>query len=151
MRYHACSKRFLDIQSTIECGFTLKRVRDMIRTCNQMHRTDKYLQHSAIIWSVWLNGPVPVYKLSGCAFESHCIYVNFRYYPCFEKGVPWHSGNYRMSVHSETHTWHDKDIQSDNLQFSFSVFECSSSHIIHRGNRLPSTALVPHSHVFKVF
>ena len=26
----------------IECGFTLKRVRDMIRTCSQMHRTDKY-------------------------------------------------------------------------------------------------------------
>ena len=25
------SKEFLDIQATIECGFTLKRVRDMIR------------------------------------------------------------------------------------------------------------------------
>ena len=40
----------------IECGFTLKRVRDMIRTYNQMHRTDKYSQHSSIIWPVWLNG-----------------------------------------------------------------------------------------------
>ena len=28
----ASSKEFLDIQSTIECGFTLKRVRDMTRT-----------------------------------------------------------------------------------------------------------------------
>ena len=28
----ASSKEFLDIQATIECGFTLKRVRDMIRT-----------------------------------------------------------------------------------------------------------------------
>ena len=27
---------------TIECGFTLKRVRDMTRTYSQMHRTDKY-------------------------------------------------------------------------------------------------------------
>ena len=29
------SKEFLDIQATIECGFTLKRVRDMIRTYSQ--------------------------------------------------------------------------------------------------------------------
>ena len=28
----ASSKKFLDIQATIECGFTLKRVRDMTRT-----------------------------------------------------------------------------------------------------------------------
>ena len=32
-----------------ECGFNLKRVRDMIRTYSQMHRTDKYSQHSSII------------------------------------------------------------------------------------------------------
>ena len=31
----ASSKEFLDIQATIECGFTLKRVRDMIRTYSQ--------------------------------------------------------------------------------------------------------------------
>ena len=36
--------------------FTLKRVRDMIITYSQMHRTDKYSQHSSIIWPVWLNG-----------------------------------------------------------------------------------------------
>ena len=28
----ASSKEFFDIQATIECGFTLKRVRDMTRT-----------------------------------------------------------------------------------------------------------------------
>ena len=33
----ASSKEFLDIQATIECGFTLKRLRDMIRTYNRMH------------------------------------------------------------------------------------------------------------------
>ena len=49
------SKEFLDIRATIECGSTLKRVRDMIRTYSQMHRTDKYSQHSSIIWPVWLN------------------------------------------------------------------------------------------------
>ena len=30
-----------------------------------MHRTDKYSQHSSIIWPVWLNGRVFVYELSG--------------------------------------------------------------------------------------
>ena len=32
----ASSKEFLDIQAIIECGFTLKCVRDMIRTYNQL-------------------------------------------------------------------------------------------------------------------
>ena len=49
------SKEFLDIEATIECGFTLKRVRDMTRTYSQMHRTDKYSQLSSIIWPVVLN------------------------------------------------------------------------------------------------
>ena len=43
------SKAFLDSQATMECGFTLKRVRKMIRTYSQMKRTDKYLQRSSII------------------------------------------------------------------------------------------------------
>ena len=38
----------IDIQATMECGFTLKRIRDMIRTYSQMHHTDKYSQHSSI-------------------------------------------------------------------------------------------------------
>ena len=71
------SKVFLDIQGTIECGFTLKRVRHMIRTYSQMHRTYKYSQHSSIIWPVWLNGWVFVYKLYGCGFESRCSHLKF--------------------------------------------------------------------------
>ena len=43
------SKEFRDIQVTTECGFTLKRVRDMIKAYSQMHRMDKYSQHSSII------------------------------------------------------------------------------------------------------
>ena len=31
-RYRVFFEQFPDIQATIECGFTLKRVRDMIRT-----------------------------------------------------------------------------------------------------------------------
>ena len=32
----ASSEEFLDIQATIECGFTLKHVRDMIRTVSSI-------------------------------------------------------------------------------------------------------------------
>ena len=37
----ASSKEFLGIQAIVECGFTLKRVRDMTRTYSLMHHTDK--------------------------------------------------------------------------------------------------------------
>ena len=43
------SKKFLDIQATIECGFTPKRARDMIRIYSQMHCTDRYSQHSSMV------------------------------------------------------------------------------------------------------
>ena len=69
----AWSKEPLDTQeATIECGSTLKRVRDMTRTYSQMHRTDKYSEHSSIIWPVSPNGRVFVYELSGSGFESSC-------------------------------------------------------------------------------
>ena len=29
------SKEFLNIQATMECGFTLEGIRDMIKTCSQ--------------------------------------------------------------------------------------------------------------------
>ena len=75
-------------RKTTECGFTLKRARDMIRTYSQMHRTDKYSQHSSIIWPVSLNGRVFVYELSGCGFESSGSHLNFRFRACFDQGVP---------------------------------------------------------------
>ena len=109
------SESTIDIQATIECGFTLKRVRDMIITYSQMHRTDKFSQHSSIIWPAWLNGWVFVYELSGCGFESSCSHFTFRFRACFEQGVPWHSGNYRVWIHSETRTWHDNNIQSNSF------------------------------------
>ena len=62
-------------------------------------------------WPVWLNGWVFVYKLSGCGFESSCSHLNFRFRACFEQGVSWHSGNYRVWIHSETRAWHDKIMQ----------------------------------------
>ena len=44
----------LTFRQTIECGFTLKLVRDVIITYCQMHRTDKYSQHSSTNLAKWL-------------------------------------------------------------------------------------------------
>ena len=55
-----------------------------------MHHTDRYSQHSSVIWPVWPNSWVFVYKLSSCGFESRCCHLNFRYGDCFERGVSWH-------------------------------------------------------------
>ena len=60
----------------------------LIRTSSQMHRADKYSQHSSIICPIWLNVWVFVYKLSSCGFESSRSHLNFRYRTCFEQGVP---------------------------------------------------------------
>ena len=109
----ASSKEFPDIQVIVESGFTLKLVRDMIKTFNQMHRTHTYSQNSSIIWLVWPNGWMFVDEVSGCGFESRCSHLMFRYGACFEQGVPWHSGNCRVWIHSQTGTWHDKNTQSN--------------------------------------
>ena len=59
-----------------------------------------------------MNGWVLVYELSGCMFESSCSHLNFRLCACFKQRVLWHSGNYRVWIHSETRTWHDKNMES---------------------------------------
>ena len=64
------ARSFLTFRQTVECGFTLKLIREMIITYSQMHRTDKNSQHSSIIWPVWLNGWVFVYELNDWGFES---------------------------------------------------------------------------------
>ena len=56
-----------------------------------------------------------VYKISGCGFESRCSQLNFGYSACFEQIAPWNSGNYRVWIHTEIRTWHDKNIQSVNI------------------------------------
>ena len=108
-RYCACFEQrvpltFRQIQSV---GSLWNRYVWHDKTYSQIHRTDKYSQHSSIIWSVWLNGWVFVYKLSGCGFEPCCSHLNFSYGTCFKQGVPSHSGKYMVWFHSETHyvTW----------------------------------------------
>ena len=65
------------------------------------------------------NGWVFVYELSGCGLKSCCSHLNFRYRTCSKQEVSWHSGKYRVQIHSEMRTWHDKNIQSQWLQFQF--------------------------------
>ena len=71
-------------------------------------------KHSTIWpnWPVWPNGCVFVYEISASGSKCRCSHLNFRFCACFEQGVPWHSGKYRVWIHSETITWHDKNIQS---------------------------------------
>ena len=38
------SKKFLEIQATLECKFTLKRARDMMRTYSQINPSNKYVK-----------------------------------------------------------------------------------------------------------
>ena len=45
----ASSKKFLDIQATIECGLTLERVRDMIKTYSQRYRPLKKRRLTTVI------------------------------------------------------------------------------------------------------
>ena len=58
-----------------DCSWTQIQVCDMIRKYSNMHSTNKYSQHSSIIWPVWLNGWMFVYELSGCGFESSCSHL----------------------------------------------------------------------------
>ena len=50
-----------------------------------------------------------LYDCNGTRTHNHL--VRKRTFNCFEQGVPWDSGNYRVWIFSETRTWHDKNIQ----------------------------------------
>ena len=44
--------------------------------------------------------------------ESSCSQLTLIFRACFEQEVAWYSGNYRVWIHSERRTWHEKNIQS---------------------------------------
>ena len=102
-----------------------------------MHRTDKYSEHSSIIWPVLPNGWVFAYEPNGSGFESSCSHLDIIFRTCFEQGVPWHPGNYRVWIHSENAdvTWQEHtvkctvQISTQNTAQSFGQFgqmvECS--------------------------
>ena len=105
-------------------GFTLKRVRDMLKRHSQC--TAHISTHSTAQPLVeGLNGWLFVYELSGGGFQSRCRQLIFRYHACFEQEVPWHSGNYRRWIPSERRTWHDKNTQVRfaALILAFNIFQ----------------------------
>ena len=72
-----------------------------------------------------------IYELSGCGFESCCCHLNFRYRACFEQRVPWHSGNYRLWIHSEKRLWHDNNIHLRQILIPFERRGCIYSTLIY--------------------
>ena len=68
-----------------------------------------------------------LYEVCGWRYESSCSHLNLRYRVCFNQGVPWHSGNYRVWIHSETRTWYDKNIQ---LQYTVYLLTISLIHFL---------------------
>ena len=65
-------------------------------TYSQMYRTGNYSQNSSIIWLVWLNGWVFIYKQSISELQSLCSHLSFGFRASFEQRVTWHSGSYRV-------------------------------------------------------
>ena len=57
----------------------------MTSTHIQVHYTDRYSQHSSIIWPFEQNGWGFVYKPSNCCFKSCCSHLNFRIMPVSSK------------------------------------------------------------------
>ena len=92
----------------------MKRVRDLIRKHSQMHHTDRYSQHSRILWPAGINGPVIVYKLSRCVLESRCCRLNSDIAPVSSKeslnieesidcGFTLKRVRYMITTHSQMH------------------------------------------------
>ena len=76
------------------------------------------LQISHLLWarnsfdcSVWLNGWMFVYELSGCGFKSTWSNLSFRFRACLEQGFLLHSCNYGLRIHYKMRMWHDKNAQ----------------------------------------
>ena len=67
---------------------------------------------------IWLQMDSNLAPLSSQPFGQIIQMVECSFKNYFEQGVPWHSGSYRVWIHSEARTSHDKNIQS------FRYFHC---------------------------
>ena len=86
-----------------------------------------------------LNGWVLVYKLSCCGIDSHCRYLNFRYCDCFERGAPWHSGNYNVYIRSKMRMSHDKSTKLKSFLPLHTVLSNYVCHLQQSSGTLDST------------
>ena len=99
----------------IECGFTLKYVRDMTKKHSEMHHLGKYSQPSSIIWPVGLNVWVSVYELRVVGSSPVAVTI-FQISSLLQaRSSLTFRQLYRAWIDCETHTWHDKNIQSNAL------------------------------------
>ena len=112
------SRSSLRFRQTIEWGFTLKLVRDIITTCSQMHRTDQNSQHSSVTWPVWLNGLVFVYEVSGCGLKSRFCHLD-NVLPSFNEVHLLKSPDSSPPLPLNFSTSFDKYIMINLLAFSF--------------------------------
>ena len=105
------------LQNVLQDVFKMssRSLKDMLKTSwrKDVFKTNKFLLgvclnvkkvHKRHIWS-----------FSDCRFRA-----------CFEQGVPWHSANFRVWIHSETRMWHDKNIQLY-LKFKWCLLRARSS------------------------
>ena len=80
------------------------------RTFNHLAKLTKWF---SCVLSTYLYGVRVQYLSVRCSgFESSCSDFTFRFRACFEQGVPWHSGNYRVWIHSENAyvTWQEHTV-----------------------------------------
>ena len=72
----ASSKEFLDIQATIECGFTLKSVRDMTRTYKTLFNINgnKYY-YNILLEKVFDKKINPIHNIFKCIFVYYKCYL----------------------------------------------------------------------------
>ena len=114
-----------DISNVIVFLYDSSSVSDSNRIWTHNHLLCKWtLNH---LTKLALNGWVFVYNLSGCGFKSRCCHLNSRYHAFFEQVAPWHSGNYRVQIHCESHRWHDNNILTFYLSWFYLV-----QHFLHR-------------------
>ena len=79
------------------------------RTTYFLHVDSTIWVNWLVAWLYWVFNWLSI-RLGSSGLESSWSHFTFRFPVCFEQGVPWHSGNYGVWIHSETRTWHDKDI-----------------------------------------
>ena len=84
-------------------------------------------------WTRTQNHLVLKRTLNHRTLNSH---FTFRFCACFEEGVPWHSGNCRVWIHSRTRTWHDKNIQLRAYGFSKQAFSFMCSYLKNKRQRV---------------
>ena len=98
----ALSKEFLDIQATMECGFTLKRVRDITRTYCQMSR----FGISTKLHIRWFKLKIKKIKIDKTSYMSRAI--DTRHQNCTLKKalfvLPWGDTNTRTKTRGQKRT-----------------------------------------------